>query len=384
MVKRPTRENAETAPPLPIYPPESARIVGLRYVRDGGPGIARRRAGKGFFYIGPSGKIISNPLVLKRIRSLAIPPAWKDVWISPLSHAHLQAVGRDAKGRKQYRYHPMYRQIREQTKFERMLPFGHHLPKIRQRVKRDLKLIGTPKAKVLATIVRLLETSCIRIGNQDYAAENGSYGLTTLRNNHVRISGRKIRFHFRGKSKQMHDVILDDPRLAKIIRRCQCLPGQELFQYVEEDGEPCRISSEDVNEYLGSTTGEYFTAKDFRTWVGTVEAFRLLRQAGPSASAAEAKQKYTEVVKEVAARLGNRPATAKKSYIHPEIFECYTDGTLFEAAPEPKNTNPTGIRRADELCLIRLLSKRRKLGNIKKREQNSKRELGIAHRRHAA
>lgn len=289
---------------------------------------------------------------MKRIRSLVIPPAWTNVWICPIASGHLQAVGRDAKGRKQYRYHPLYRQIREQTKFGRMALFGRLLPVIRKRVKRDLGLPGWPKEKIIATIVRLLETSCIRIGNDDYAKANGSYGLTTLRNKHVQVEGAKIRFHFLGKSKQVHDIELNDPRLARILYQCQCIPGQELFQYIGADGEHSKISSEDVNEYLRETTGEYFTAKDFRTWVGTVEAFRLFRQAGRAPSEKAAKENYVDVVKHVAAKLGNRPATAKKSYIHPAIYDSYLDRSLFEAAHAAKGN----AARADELRVISLIA----------------------------
>ncbi|HLG99376.1 MAG TPA: hypothetical protein VKX49_23905 [Bryobacteraceae bacterium] len=346
----------------PVDPYESARFIGLQYVRHGGHGIARRRAGRGFIYVAPDGRIIRDRATLKRIRSLVIPPAWQNVWICPIPSGHLQAVGRDARGRKQYRYHPLYRQVREHTKFERMVPFANLLPIIRKRVSRDLKLPGSPKNKVIAAIVRLLETSCIRIGNEDYAKENGSFGLTTLRNKHVRVRGSKICFHFKGKSGQVHDIQLEDPKLARIVSKCQCIPGQELFQYIDAGGETYKISSEDVNQYLKETTGEEFTAKDFRTWVGTMEAARLLNQVGPADSPTAANRNYVQVVKRVAQKLGNRPATARKAYIHPAIFESYTDGSLFDAMQSRLQGNSARAARAEELCVVALILMHQELG----------------------
>lgn len=347
---------------LPTDPCESAKIIGLRYVRHEGAGILRRRSGRGFIYLDANGKLVKEAAIQNRIRSLVIPPAWTDVWICPLENGHLQAVGRDAKGRKQYRYHPLYRQIRQHTKFERMVPFGSLLPAIRRRVKQDLKLPGVPKEKVIATIVRLLETSCVRIGNEDYAKENGSYGLTTLRNRHVQVRGDKIRFHFKGKSGQVHDIELDDGKLARIVRRCQSLPGQELFQYISDDGEPARISSEDVNDYLRNITGENFTAKDFRTWAGTVEAVRLLHRSGPAPNQTAVKRTYARVVKDVAAKLGNRPATTKNYYVHPAVLGSYTDGSLFEIMRNRPPGTTNRASRAEELGVIAIVLKHQKIG----------------------
>jgi DNA topoisomerase-1 len=286
---------------------------------------------------------------------LVIPPAWTDVWICPSAQGHLQAVGRDAKGRKQYRYHPLYRQIRDLTKFERLSSFSRILPAVRRRVQRDLRLPGSPKEKVIAAIVRLLETSCIRIGNEDYVTENHSYGLTTLRNKHIRVHGGVIRFHFKGKSGQVHDIEVNDLQLAKILRNCQSIPGQELFQYVNEAGERSKITSEDVNGYLRETTGEYFTAKDFRTWMGTVEAFRLLSHADSAPSRTAIQRTYARVVKLVSEKLGNRPATTKKYYIHPAILDAYTEGGLHPRDGGLGNT-PRSMR-ALELQVAALLSR---------------------------
>ncbi|HEX6896014.1 MAG TPA: DNA topoisomerase IB [Bryobacteraceae bacterium] len=346
----------------PKDPYESARFIGLQYVQHAGRGITRRRAGRGFVYLGEDGRIVKDAAVLERIRSLVIPPAWSGVWICPIPQGHLQAVGRDARGRKQYRYHPLYRQVREHTKFERMVPFANLLPLIRKRVSRDLKLPGYPKNKVIAAIVRLLETSCIRVGNEDYVRENGSFGLTTLRNKHVRVRGSKILFHFKGKSGQVHDIELEDPKLARIISKCQCIPGQELFQYVDNDGQTGKVSSEDVNDYLRETTGEDFTAKDFRTWAATMQAARLLNQVGPASSTAAANRNYVQVVKQVAQKLGNRPATAKKAYINPAIFASYTDGTLFDAMQSRPQGHTARALRAEELCVVAVILMHLELG----------------------
>ena len=352
---------SRTLPAIVIDPVESANLIGLRYVRQQGLGIRRRRSGKGFVYLDTSGKKLADNEVLTRIRSLVIPPAWTDVWICPSANGHLQAVGRDAKGRKQYRYHPLYRRIRDQTKFERMLIFGRVLPAIRKRVRNDLMLPGSPKAKVLAAIVKLLETSCIRIGNEDYAVENHSYGLTTLRNKHVRVHGGVIHFHFKGKSGQVHDIDVDDLQLARTLRNCQSIPGQELFQYVDEGGQHSTVSSEDVNEYLREIAGECFSAKDFRTWAGTVEAFRLLSEAGAPASETETKRTYARVVEQVSEKLGNRPATTKKYYIHPDVVDAYASGDLPPTGPNGVMRTSARVARALELRLLSLLSKRRHL-----------------------
>ena len=269
---------------LAADPVLSAKSAGLRYVSGEGPGIVRRRRGKGFYYIGVDSKPVRNKATLERIRSLVIPPAWEDVWICPFENGHIQAVGRDARGRRQHRYHPRYREVRDATKFDRMVAFGAVLPKIRQQVTKDLSLHGLPKRKVIAAIVRLLDETCIRIGNEEYAKSNQSYGLTTLRDRHAQIRGDSLHLHFRGKSKQDHDILLRDRRLAKVVKKCQDLPGQDLFQHQSETGEHIRVDSSDVNDYLREITQEDFTAKDFRTWHGTGHMARQLAALGPAKS----------------------------------------------------------------------------------------------------
>ena len=333
--------------------PRSRRSIGLRYVSDSRPGIRRRKAGKGFVYVAPNGRRINNPAVLKRIRSLVIPPAWTDLWICPSASGHLQAVGRDARGRKQYRYHPLYRQHRDETKFEHMIEFGRALPRIRRRVNRDLRLRGLPREKVLAAVVRLLDRTGIRVGNEEYARQNHSFGLTTLRSRHVQIARSKLRFHFRGKSGQVHDIELKDPRLARILRESNDLPGQELFMYLDEESRPAKISSEDVNEYLRNITRQNFSAKDFRTWAGTREAMLELEALGPGATAAAAKRNIVAAIKLVAEKLGNRPAACRKYYVHPAVLDSYSRGLLSSL----RNRAP-GNRalRNQELAVMRLLA----------------------------
>jgi DNA topoisomerase I len=328
----------------------AAEEAGLEYVSDSIPGISRVRKGDSFGYLDASGKPVTDEKTLSRIRSLVIPPAWTDVWICPSPYGHLQAVGRDAKGRKQYRYHSAYRHRRDETKYGRMLAFGAALPKIRQRIGRDLNLPGLPKNKVLAAILRLLERTCMRIGNEEYAKQNESYGLTTLQDNHVKITGATLRFKFRGKSGQHQDIELDDPRLAKIVKRCRDIPGWELFQYIDENGESCRITSTDVNAYIREITGEDFTAKDFRTWGGTGWAALVFEELGPAETAADVKKQIVEAIKAVSGRLGNRPATCRKYYVHPAIIEAYTDGSLFEALKDC-----TGARR-EETCVLKVVT----------------------------
>jgi DNA topoisomerase-1 len=341
---------------LPSDPYESARIAGLRYVTDEMAGIRRRRAGAGFVYLDPQGRPVRDRDTLGRIRSLAIPPAWTDVWICPLASGHLQAVGLDARGRKQYRYHPLYRKVRDATKFTRMVAFGLALPKIRARVAADLQQPGLPREKVLATVVSLLEQTCIRVGNEEYRKQNESFGLTTLRNRHVRIHGEKLRFHFNGKSGQVHDVEVTDRKLARIVRDCQCIPGHELFQYLDDEGHSEKISSEDVNTYLREITGEDFTAKDFRTWNGSREALAALEAMGPAESAPAAKHNIVEAVKGTAERLNNRPATCRNYYIHPAVLEAYNDGSLFHYLAEAKpDSDSRGLRR-EEAVLMNLLA----------------------------
>ncbi len=321
----------EQSGPLDPESLEAARAAGLRYVDDRSPGIRRLRCGRGFRYIDAESRSISDPSELQRIRSLAIPPAWTNVWICPTRLGHIQAIGWDAKGRKQYRYHSEYRAVRDRSKFGRMLAFGAVLALIRKRVARDLKRAGLPRDKVLAAVVRLLETTYIRVGNDEYAKENGSFGLTTMRNRHVRMSGSTLRFDFKGKSGLRHMIELTDPKLARVIRQCQELPGYRLFQYVDEDGSICSVGSEDVNEYLRRITGQEFTAKDFRTWAGTVLAARELVAVGRARTERESKSNIVAAIKGVARRLGNRPATCRKYYIHPAIIDAYSSETLFDA-----------------------------------------------------
>jgi len=308
-------------------PVVSARIAGLRYVTDRLPGIRRVRTGKTFRYIGPNSRPVRDAGTLNRIRTLAIPPAWSDVWICPLEEGHLQAVGRDARKRKQYRYHPRWREVRDSTKFDRMAAFGRVLPRIRARVNRDLRRRRLDKEKVLATIVRLLETTLIRVGNEEYAKQYGSFGLTTLRNNHVEVTPKRLNFYFRGKSGIKHAIRVEDPHLAKIVRRLRDLPGYELFQFVDEDGERRSIGSTDVNEYLREITGQDFTAKDFRTWAGTVLAVEALCKCEPFKSKRQAKRNVVKAVESVAMKLGNTVTVCRKCYVHPRILEAYVEGS---------------------------------------------------------
>ena len=307
---------------------ESAEAAGLRYVTDATPGISRQKSGTGFRYIGTDGKRVADHATLARIRSLAIPPAYTDVWISPSPRGHIQATGRDARGRKQYRYHPKWREVRDEKKFGRMLAFSEALPAIRRRISRDMRRTGLPREKVLATVVRLLECTRIRIGNDEYARANRSFGLTTLRDQHVEINGATLRFEFRGKSGKRHTVGLTDRRLARIVRQCQAIPGAELFQYLDDDGARQTIGSGDVNDYIREISGEDFTAKDFRTWAGTMLAAEALLRSGPADSATARKAAIAEAVDEVAAQLNNTRAVCRKYYVHPVIFESYLAGEL--------------------------------------------------------
>ncbi|MDQ2819557.1 MAG: DNA topoisomerase IB [Pseudomonadota bacterium] len=321
-------EPFEAAHPIPnADPPAAAKAAGLRYVNDNKPGI--RRDGAKFF--DASGVAVKDADTLARIKALVIPPAWQDVWICPQANGHLQATGRDAKGRKQYRYHAKWRTVRDDVKYERMLNFGHSLPAIRREVDRALKLPGLPREKVLATIVTLLEATMMRIGNEEYARTNKSFGLTTLHNRHVKVDGSDIAFRFRGKSGVFHDIQLHDRRLAKIIARTRELPGQELFQYLDADGERHSIDSADVNDYLRAITGEDYTAKDFRTWSGTVLAALALQEFEKFDSETQAKKNIVRAIESVAERLGNTPSICRKCYVHPAVLEAYLEGNVLEA-----------------------------------------------------
>lgn len=311
-----------------LDPKDASESAGLRYVSDQRPGIRRKKRGTGFLYLRPDGTKLSDASVLARIRSLAIPPAWTDVWICPFEDGHIQATGRDARGRKQYRYHARFREVRESTKYDHVVAFAKALPAIRQTVKKHMGLRGLPREKVLAAVVHLLETTLIRVGNDDYAKHNNSYGLTTLKNRHVDIEGSEVRFHFTGKGGKQWSVTVRDRRVAKVIRACQELPGQELLQYVGDDGSPLDVRSEDVNAYLKEITGQDITAKDFRTWAGTVLAALALKELTSFDTAAQAKKNLRAAIERVAARLGNTPTICRKCYVHPEIFNSYLEGSL--------------------------------------------------------
>jgi DNA topoisomerase I len=344
--------------PLPASDPvESAQAAKLRYVSDATPGIRRRRSGKGFSYVGTDGRPIRDSATLARIRSLAIPPAYTDVWICPIANGHLQATGRDARGRKQYRYHPRWRAVRDETKFGRMLAFSEVLPRLRERLAEDLAKPGLPREKVLATVVRLLECTAIRVGNDEYARANRSFGLTTLQDRHVEVSGSTLRFEFRGKSGKIHRVALSDRRLARIVARCQALPGADLFQYEDDDGQQVAIGSGDVNDYLREITGEEFTAKDFRTWAGTLQAVEALEAVGPAVSKREGKAAVLRAIDRVAERLNNTRAVCRKYYIHPAVLETYESGTLHDALQNggpQKGTAASGLS-PEEQAVVRLL-----------------------------
>ncbi len=325
------RQRGRAPLPAPVNDPvASARAAGLRYVSDTTPGIRRERSGMGFNYRGPDGATIRDSATLRRIRSLVIPPAWTDVWICPHPNGHLQATGHDAKGRKQYRYHLRWREVRDETKYTRLIAFGEALPRIRERVDHDLGLRGLPRKKVVATVVRLLETTLIRIGNEEYAKTNRSYGLTTMRNRHVDVSGTTLRFHFRGKSGIDHTIGINDRRIARIVKQCKDLPGAELFQYIDHDGHRQSIDSGDVNAYLQEITGQEFTAKDFRTWAGTVLAAMALREFESFDEETQAKRNIVRAIETVAERLGNTPTVCRKCYVHPAVLDAYLDGSMLD------------------------------------------------------
>lgn len=307
---------------------DDAESAGLRYVSDDEPGIRRKRAGKGFAFLAPNGEKLRDKATLDRIRKLAIPPAYSDVWICAHAQGHLQATGRDAKGRKQYRYHPKFREVRETTKYEHMIEFARTLPAIRAKITEHMAMRGLPREKVLATVVYLLETTLIRVGNDDYAKQNKSYGLTTLHNPHVKVEGTELRFEFKGKSGKTWRLRMKDRRVAKVVKACQELPGQDLFQYVDADGERKSVDSADVNGYLREITGRDITAKDFRTWAGTVLAALALQEFEKFDTQAKMKKNLRAAIERVATRLGNTPTICRKCYVHPDIFSCYAEGAL--------------------------------------------------------
>jgi len=359
-VSRRMRAAVRTRAALP--PAESAQIAGLRYVSDGRmPGIRRVGPANKFRYVDANGRTIGNAAELQRIRSLAIPPAWRDVWICPNPLGHIQATGRDARGRKQYRYHPRWRDVRDEVKYGRLIAFARALPRIRQRTEADLRRAGLPREKVLAAVVQLLEKTLIRVGNEEYARQNRSFGLTTMRDQHAKIKGATVHFEFRGKSGVEHTVDLHERRLATIIKACRDLPGYELFQYIDADGQRQTIDSADVNAYVREICGEDFTAKDFRTWAGTVLAAKALAELAKVTSAAGVKRNISRAVELVAKRLGNTKTVCRKCYIHPAVFEAYGEGVTVRVAKarDRRASRARAPLSADESAVLALLLKKR-------------------------
>jgi DNA topoisomerase-1 len=338
---------------------QSAAQAGLRYVTDGANGIVRKRVGTGWAYYLPNGKRITSTQIRRRLNALAIPPAWTDVWICPDPAGHIQATARDARGRKQYRYHQQYREARDQSKFRRMLEFSEALPVLRERIERDLRGDDLSRKQLLAMLVRLLDRTLIRVGNDEYMRENRSYGLTTLRRRHVRVDGTMLHFSFRGKSGVEHSIAITDPRVARIVQRCQDLPGEELFQYRDGAGKRQSVSSDDVNDYLRSLGGRDITAKDFRTWGGTMLAAVELRRMGPAASRREADRNIIAAVDAVAERLGNTRAVCRKYYVHPALLQAYLMGRVAPAPPAARPSRPRrragGALRRDEVLVLQFL-----------------------------
>jgi DNA topoisomerase I len=352
--------STQTPAALPTAPPAAARTAGLRYVSDAMPGITREMGALGWVFRAPDGSRITDEAEVARILKLGIPPAWTDVWICPFPKGHLQATGRDARGRKQYRYHPRWREVRDQTKYHRIIAFAEALPAIRARTETDLARPGLPREKVLATVVQLLEKTLIRVGNDAYARANQSFGLTTMRNRHVTVDGATVTFEFRGKSGKAHAIDLRDRRLARIVRQCRELPGYELFQYVDEDGQRQVIDSADVNDYLREITGEDFTAKDFRTWFGTVLAARALQAFEVCGAAGEAKKNLAQAIEAVAKLLGNTRAICRKCYVHPAIVDAYLEGSLIDTLRQRADAalqDVAGLQ-DDEKTVLRFLKRR--------------------------
>lgn len=371
-----------------LEPIATAKAAGLRYISDTMPGIRRVKRGAHFAFVAPSGKPIKDEAEIKRIRTLAIPPAYTDVWISPDPKGHLQATGRDARGRKQYRYHRLWREARDENKFERTAAFASALPAIRAQIAHDMALPGLPRDKVLATLVDLLEITLIRVGNDEYAKENDSYGLTTMKNEHVRVQGETLRFHFRGKSGVEHAVAVRDKRLAKIVKSVRELPGQELFQYVAEDNSRSPVHSHDVNEYIERIAGAHFTAKDFRTWEGTMYCALALAAYDVAETVADRKRNIVEAVAAVAKRLGNTPAVCKKSYIHPGVIQDYLESGALKLVERKvhKKTAAAHALSADEqkvLAYIEQLLTRDEGAHLKSQLKKSVRSATTKKRRAA-
>jgi DNA topoisomerase-1 len=341
-------------------PVASAEEARLRYVTDRMPGVSRRRAGKRFHYLGADGKRITDPDRVAWFDRLAIPPAWTDVWICPIRRGHIQATGRDARGRKQYRYDSRWRAVRDEAKYGRLIEFARALPKIRRRTERDLRRRGMPREKVLALVIRLLEETLIRVGNEEYARENRSFGLSTLRDRHVDVRGERVRFTFRGKAGKEHDIDVRDRRMARLVRACQEIPGQELFQYYDADGSRVDVTSGDVNDYLREISGQDFTAKDFRTWAGTVAAAMALQEFREVDDAAGRKKAVVRAIEEVAEQLGNTPSVCRACYVHPEVIDRYLDGTMVDALTRRARGVGRGAHalKAEEAAVLGLLQAR--------------------------
>ena len=359
--RKPRQEEKITAEAEAATPEAAANEAGLRYVNDEQAGYTRQRRGKKFVYFDIDGKEIRDEVRILRLDRLAIPPAYTEVWICPSSNGHLQATGRDDRGRKQYRYHDRWREVRDENKFERIIVFAKTLPKLRRRVQRDLKLRGLAREKVLATLVQLLERTFIRVGNEEYAKDNNSFGLTTLRNRHVQVRGANLRFRFRGKSGKEHDIPIEDRRIALIVKKLQELPGQDIFQYLDESGERRQVTSEDVNQYLRSIAGDAFTAKDFRTWAGTVLTSIALKELKPFENITEAKNNLKLAINAVAKILGNTATICRKCYVHPVVVSSYLEGTLVGSLMnQTKRTVSQGGKglRLEELNVLRLLQSR--------------------------
>ena len=352
-IREATRELAKAI----AVEPRTLKQAGLVYVSDEQVGFRRRRMGKHFIFFGVNGRRLRDEKTIARIRRLAIPPAYSDVWICRFENGHLQATGRDARGRKQYRYHAGWRMVRDAAKYEKLAEFADKLPGLRKQVNADLKLDGLPRRKVLAALVRLLQKSLIRVGNEEYSRANGSYGLTTMRNRHVRVRGNRLEFSFRGKSGKFHAIELDDERLARIVRRCQELPGQKLFCFRNENGDVEEIDSNDVNDYIREIAGPEFSAKYFRTWAGTLLAARALSAAEPAELKTDEKSRIANAIADVAQRLGNTPAVCRSAYVHPAVIEACAEGSLSLPAPLPPSRRPKTALSPEEKALRRLLKK---------------------------
>jgi DNA topoisomerase-1 len=342
---------------LPLEPAKSAVIAGLRYGGHQSTGYTRKRRGKSFQYFDAAGKPLRDKSELARIRSLVIPPAWTKVWICPDPAGHLQAVGYDARGRKQYRYHAAYRTIRNQTKFDRVPEIAGAIATARERIQPDLARAGMPREKVLATVILILDVTAMRVGNESSASENHTFGLTTLRNQHVEVSGSTLRFHFTGKSGVKHELEITDRRIARIVRQCHDLPGQHLFEYVGDGGDLHGVSSSDVNEYLHAVSGHPLTAKDFRTWTGTVECAVALRNMGEYSSETEAKRNIVAAIKAAAERLGNRVATCRAYYVHPAVTEGYLAGSLIAAMKRTHTNTASAPLSPDEKAVLAIVER---------------------------